>query len=67
MHFLNESLQHYWYLNLLGSTNFLLLQVNKHTYVTEIRNIIYLPQLNNDNVDVKVFHKNANIDFHLPA
>lgn len=40
-----------------------------NTHVTEIRNIIYtyLPQLNNDNVDVEVFHKNANIDFHLPA
>lgn len=38
-----------------------------HTYITEIRNIIYLAQINNDNEDVEFFHKNANIDFHLPA
>jgi hypothetical protein len=36
-------------------------------YITEIRNIIYLPQLNNDNVHVDVFHNNVNTDFHLPA
>jgi len=57
VHFLNESLQHYWHLILPGSTDLLSFQVNKHTYITEIRNIIYLPQLNNDNVDVEVLTK----------